>query len=135
MALLHQEKTEKIIKAFYDVYNALGYGFLERLYETALAIELTKRGFSVKRQSPIKVYYLGELIGEYCCDLIIDDIILIELKSVEVLAIAHKKQTINYLKATEMEVGLLLNFGEKPQIERFLFTNDKKPLLRKVLNP
>ena len=104
---------------------------MERLYESALAIELAKRGFTVRKQSPIKVYYAGELIGEYCCDLIVDDMILLELKSVETLAIAHKKQTINYPKATEIEVGLLLNFGEKPQIERFLFTNDKKPLLRK----
>ncbi len=131
MGLLYADKTEKIIKSFYQVYNALGYGFLERVYESALIIELSKNGFDVKKQSPIKVYYEGQMIGDYFCDLIVDDLILIELKSVETLIMAHKKQTINYLKASELEVGLLLNFGDKPQIERFIFTNDKKPLLKK----
>jgi len=133
MSLLHQEKSEKVIKAFYDVYNALGYGFLERVYEAALIIQLGKVGFNVKKQCPIKVYFDGQIIGDYFCDIIVDDSILIELKSVESLVVAHKKQIINYLKASEMELGLLLNFGEKPQIERFIFTNDRKPLLRKHL--
>jgi GxxExxY protein len=131
MALLYEEKTDKIIKIFYDVYNALGCGFLEKVYEAALTIELAKNGFDVKRQSPIKVYYDGQLIGDYYCDLIIDDLILIELKSVESLVIAHQKQTINYLKASEFEVALLLNFGDAPQVKRLLFTNDRKPLLKK----
>jgi GxxExxY protein len=136
MGLLYQDKTDKIIKTFYDVYNSLGYGFLEKVYGAALTIELCKRGFNVKRQCPIKVYYDGQLIGDYFCDMIIDDLILVELKSVEVLMIAHEKQTMNYLKASEWEVGLLLNFGNKPEFERFIFTNDRKPLLKKnILNP
>ena len=132
MGLLYEDKTDKIIKIFYSVYNALGYGFLEKVYETALVIELSKNGFEVKRQAPIKVYYDGQLIGDYYCDLIIDDLILIELKSVENIAIAHQKQTINYLKASEFEVALLLNFGDTPQVKRLLFTNDRKPLLKKI---
>lgn len=130
MGLLYEDKTDKIIKIFYNVYNALGYGFLEKVYEAALVIELSKNGFEVKRQAPIKVYYDGQLIGDYYCDLIVDDLILIELKSVETLVIAHQKQTINYLKASEFEVALLLNFGDTPQVKRLLFTNDRKPLLR-----
>ena len=133
MSLLYEDKTDKIIKVFYDVYNALGYGFLEKVYEAALVIELSKNGFDVKRQSPIKVYYDGQLIGDYYCDLIVDDLILIELKSVETLVIAHQKQTINYLKASEFEVALLFNFGDTPQVKRLLFTNDRKPLLRKSI--
>ena len=132
MGLLYQDKTDKIIKIFFDVYNALGYGFLEKVYESALAIELSKNGFNVKRQCPVKVHYDGQMIGEYYCDMVIDDLILIELKSVEALVIAHKRQTINYLKSTELEVALLLNFGDTPKFERFLFTNDRKPLLKQT---
>jgi len=131
MGLLHEDKTDKIIKTFYDVYNALGYGFLEKVYEAAFVIELSKSGFDVKRQSPIKIHYDGQIIGDYYCDLIIDDLILIEIKSVETLVIAHQKQTINYLKASKYEVALLLNFGDVPQVKRLLFTNDRKPLLNK----
>jgi GxxExxY protein len=131
--MLHDEKTKLIIRCFYNVYNALGYGFLEKVYENALMLELIDSGFNVKRQNAISVYYKGQMVGEYYSDLIVDDLILVELKSVETLAGAHRNQTINYLKASKLEVGLLMNFGETPTFERFLFTNDKKPLLKNQL--
>lgn len=130
--LLHSDKTERIIKAFYSVYNALGFGFLEKVYENALAHELRKEGFEVKCQYPVKIHYKGIIVGEYCADMIVDSEVIIEIKSVELLINAHRNQTINYLKASEIEVGLLMNFGAKPIFERFLFTNDKKPLLKQV---
>jgi GxxExxY protein len=128
--MILEDKTKVIIKCFYNVANALGYGFLEKVYENALVIELMENGFSVKGQSGISVHYKGQRVGEYYADLIIDESILLELKSVETLIDVHRTQLINYLKASEIEVGLLMNFGKKPTFERFIFTNDKKPLLK-----
>jgi GxxExxY protein len=122
--MLHSELTEKIIKAFYKVYNTLGYGFLEKVYENALVIELKKMGFHISRQYNIKVYYDEEIVGDYFADIIVDDNVIIELKSAESLRREHKLQLINYLKATEKEVGLLLNFGKTPEFKRAIFTND-----------
>ena len=124
--MLHGQTTEKIIRAFYNVYNDLGYGFLEKVYENALAYELGKMNFGVARQKPIKVYYDNALVGEYFADIIVDDLVIIELKAVESLHESHSNQLINYLKATEMEVGLLLNFGVEPQLVRKILTNDRK---------
>jgi GxxExxY protein len=128
MELLHQNITDKIIKSFYTVYNILGYGFLEKVYENALMIELTKAGLSVLKQQPIKVEYEGKLVGEYYADLIVEDIIIIELKAAESIAEEHEHQLLNYLKATDKEVGLLLNFGKKPQFKRKIFQNNNKNL-------
>ena len=121
--LLHEDLTDKIIKAFYNVYNYLGYGFLEKVYENAMMIELRKLGLSARRQVPIKVFYEEELVGEYFADLVVEENIILELKAAESLREEHECQLINYLKATEIEVGLLLNFGKKPQFKRKIYTN------------
>lgn len=124
--MLYSELTEKIINAFYTVYNKLGYGFLEKVYENALVIELKKLGLNILQQQKIMVKYNGSNVGEYFADLVINKVIIIELKAAEGLVEEHKNQLINYLKATDKEVGLLLNFGKKPQVKRVIFTNDRK---------
>ena len=122
----HEETTEQIIKAFYKVYNTLGYGFLEKVYENALYIELTNMNFNVQKQQPIKVFYEEDEVGLYFADLIVNNLIIIELKATESIANEHYIQLVNYLKATNMEVGLLLNFGKKPEVKRKIFDNDYK---------
>ena len=122
--------TRQIIRAFYKVYNTLGYGFLEKVYERALAFELRRAGVSVICQQAVKVYYDGELVGDYVADLIVEEKVIVELKAAECLHPAHEAQLLNYLRATEIEVGLLLNFGNSPQFSRKLFTNDRKSLGR-----
>jgi GxxExxY protein len=126
MTYLHQEITDKVIKAFYQVYNTLGHGFLEKVYHNALLIELAKYGFELKSQFPVKVFYEGVLVGEYYADIIVNDLVILELKAAETLCEEHEYQLINYLKATEIEIGLLLNFGKKPEFRRKIFTNDRK---------
>jgi GxxExxY protein len=125
----HQDVTEKIIKAFYKVYNTLGYGFLEKVYENALFLELEEMGFDVDKQKNIIVFYFGNEVGDYFADLIVNDVVIIELKAHEHILEEHENQLINYLKATRIEVGLLLNFGKKPEMKRKIFDNDKKQLL------
>jgi GxxExxY protein len=124
----HKELTDRILKAFYKVYNALGYGFLEKVYENALLLELGSAGLRVTRQQPIKVYYQGSLVGDYFADLVVDNKVIIELKVAEAICDAHIAQLRNYLRATEIEVGLLLNFGTNPQFARKFFSNASKPL-------
>jgi GxxExxY protein len=124
--LLHADVTGLILKAFYHVYNALGYGFLEKVYENAMLRTLQKWGIEVAQQVPIKVYFEGEEVGEYFADLIVAGCVIIELKAAEGLVSAHEAQLLNYLKATNIEVGLLLNFGEKPQFRRKVFANERK---------
>lgn len=119
----HTEITDRIIRAFYVVYNTLGFGFLERVYENAMFIELRNMGFFVERQRSVKVFYQGQEVGNYFADLIVDEKVIIELKASEALCIEHEYQLINYLKATQIEVGLLLNFGRKPEFRRKVFTN------------
>lgn len=118
MLLLHEEVTAKILEAFYGVYNELGCGFLEKVYENAMLIELTRLGLSAHAQVPIKVYFRGQLVGEYVADLVVNGSVIVELKACETLNKAHAAQLMNYLKATAIEVGLLLNFGRKPEFER-----------------
>lgn len=127
---LHQELTAEIIRKFYIVYNKLGYGFLEKVYEKALKYELEKSGFQVQRQSPISVYYETLLVGEYFADLLVENKVILELKAAEQLCEEHELQLINYLKATDIEVGLLLNFGKKPDVRRKVFSiiNPRKSL-------
>jgi GxxExxY protein len=121
----HSDITDKIIKAFYKVYNTLGYGFLEKVYENALFIELDAMGLSVEKQEEIQVYYEGKEVGEYYADLMVEECVIVELKAAEILCEEHEFQLINYLKATEIEVGLLLNFGKKPELKRKVFSNKK----------
>ena len=128
MDLLHKEITEKIIKAYYKVYNTLGYGFLEKVYENAMAIELRNMGFEVKCQYPINVFYETEIIGEYYADIVINNIIVIELKASSSLLEEHECQLINYLKATEIELGLLMNFGKEAEYKRKVFMNKFKKM-------
>ena len=124
--MLHEDVTRAIIQALYKVYNTLGYGFLEKVYENALAYELARQGLEVRQQWPIRVYYDGHLMGEYFADLLVGSRVIVELKAVENLCPEHEAQLLNYLKATEIEVGLLLNFGPKPDFRRKIFTNDRK---------
>jgi len=121
--LKHSDITEKIIKAYYKVYNKLGYGFLEKVYENAMFLELENLGLSVEKQKGIKVHYEGKEVGEYYADLIINESVIVELKAAEELCEEHEFQLINYLKATDIEVGLLLNFGKEPEFKRKVFTN------------
>jgi len=124
--LLHADLTEVILKAFYTVYNTLGYGFLEKVYENALLLELRRRGLRVHQQVPIKVYYAGQVVGEYFADLLVEDKVIVELKAAEALSPAHEAQLLNYLKATGISVGLVLNFGPRPEFRRKVFTHASK---------
>jgi GxxExxY protein len=123
---IHQELSGQILKSFYSVYNKLGFGFLEKVYQNALIIELIRNGLKVEKQKQINVYYDNLLVGEYYADLIVDDTIILELKAAEAIVEEHEMQLLNYLKATEKELGLLLNFGKKPEFRRKIFTNDRK---------
>jgi GxxExxY protein len=122
----YKDLTEKIIKAFYQVYNTLGYGFLEKIYENALLIELNKLGLKSVAQSPIKVFYENNLVGEYFADILVENKVIVEIKSAKNIAAEHEAQLLNYLKATEIEVGLLLNFGPKAEVKRKAFENTRK---------
>lgn len=122
----HQELTKSIIGIYYNVYNELGYGFLEKVYHRAMIIELNENGYEVEHEKKIEVFYKNEVVGTYIPDLIINKSVILELKCVEYLIEAHENQLINYLKATECEVGLVLNFGKDPQFKRKIFTNDLK---------
>jgi GxxExxY protein len=124
----HKPLTEQIIKAFYDVYNELGHGFLEKVYQNSLFLELKSRGFKVEAQKQIKVHFKGYEVGEYYPDLIVNDAVILELKATECIVEEFENQILNYLRATDIEVGLLLNFGNKPEIKRKVFDNDKKKL-------
>lgn len=126
MELLHEDLTDSIIKTFFDVYNELGYGFLEKVYQNSLFIELKNRGFKVEAQKQIKVYYKNVAVGQYYADLVVNDLIILELKAAEGIIKEFEFQLINYLKATEIEVGLLLNFGMKPEFRRKVFENSRK---------
>ena len=128
--LLHKEVTDAIIKVYYDVYNELGYGFLEKVYQNSMYLELKHRGFVVEAQKQIKVYYKGIEVGEYYADLVINDLIILELKANEVLVYENELQLLNYLRATNKEIGLLLNFGKKAEFRRLIFTNDRKNHLK-----
>ena len=124
MKLKHEEITSKILAAFFKrVYRRLGYGFLEKVYENAMAIELRQMGLKVVQQQRIAVYYGHEIVGEYYADLVVEDKVIVELKAARALADEHEAQLLNYLRATPYEVGLLLNFGPKPQFIRKAFDN------------
>jgi GxxExxY protein len=130
MELLHQEITDKILRAFYNVYNELGYGFLEKVYGNALFYELSSLGFDCKTQHPIDVYYFDKKVGQYFADIVINDRVVVELKATESICEEHEYQLLNYLKATNIEVGLLLNFGKKPGHKRKIFMNTRKSFMR-----
>jgi GxxExxY protein len=125
--LKHFEITDRILNAFFKrVYPALGYGFLEKVYRNSLAIALREDGFSVEVEFPIKVYFEGNLVGEYFADLLVENKVLVELKAVDFIRNEHEAQLLNYLRATPYEVGLLLNFGKKADFRRLVFDNERK---------
>ena len=130
----HADITDKIINAFYKVYNTLGYGFLEKVYENALVIELNSMVLHTIQQKSINVYYEGQKVGNYFADIIVNDQVILETKAVRCLEESHKAQLINYLKATDKEIGLLLNFGDAPDFKRVIFTNDRKEVLEHGFN-
>ncbi len=124
--MVEQELTGEIIKAFYKVYNALGHGFIERVYHNAMILELTSSGFRVESQKPIAVYYRGKIVGNFAADLIVEDRVILELKAKERIVEAHEAQLLNYLRSTMIEIGLLLNFGKQPEFKRKYFSNKNK---------
>ena len=119
----HKELTAKIIECAYKVHNSLGFGFLEAVYQNALLIELLKAGLRAEKEKKIQVYYYNQLVGDYIADIIVEKRVILELKSVKELHPAHEAQLINYLKATCIEVGLLINFGESVEIKRKVFSH------------
>ena len=130
MDFQHTDITELIIKAYYTVYHTLCYGFLEKVYRSAVAIELRRLGLDVIQEARITVYYGVEVVGEYFADLLVAGAVIVELKAVKRFLPEHEAQLLNYLKATPYEVGLLLNFGPKPEIKRKAFDNSRKGSLR-----
>ena len=126
----HQELTEVIIGAFYEVYNELGYGFLESVYQEAMLIVLRAKAVTVEVQRPLPVWFRGGKIGDFRPDLIVSNLVVAELKACRTLEPFHEAQLLNYLRASDIEVGLLLNFGPAPRVKRMVFANEKKKHLR-----
>ena len=126
MAILHAEVTEKVIAVFYDVYNELGHGFLESVCQTAMVMALSQAGLSVEQRVPFQVWFRGESIGSFQADIIVNGRVLIEIKSASALHPWNEAQLLNYLRVSSIEVGLLMNFGPKPEYRRRVFTNDRK---------
>jgi GxxExxY protein len=126
--LIHSELTEKIIGIFYEVYNELGHGFLESVYEQALSIAFAEREIFFQRQIAIPVWFRGHQVGDFRADLLIENKVIVELKAGRAIEAAWEKQLLNYLRATQIEVGLLLNFGPAPQFRRLVFDNERKKL-------
>lgn len=122
----HSELTETIIGVFYDVYNELGHGFLESVYRNSMRLALIEKGLSVETEVPIAVFFRGNNVGDFRADLIVEKSILLELKTAEAIVKTHEAQILNYLRSTVLEIGLILNFGPKPQVRRLLFDNDRK---------
>ena len=126
--LKHSELTEKIIGVFFDVYNELGHGFLEAVYAEAMALALAAAGLDVRREVEIPVWFRGKLIGDFRADLVVEEAVVLELKAVRAIDQAFEKQLLNYLRATQFEIGLILNFGPKPEFRRLVFENARKKI-------
>jgi GxxExxY protein len=126
---LHADVTRRIIGAAQRVHRTLGAGFLEKVYENALVIELEEAGLQVVQGAPIEVRYRDRLVGVFRADLLVDDLVILEIKAVDHLILAHEVQLVNYLRATPVEVGLLINFGVKLEIKRRAFSNYRKASL------
>ena len=126
--LIHSELTEQIIGIFYEVYNELGHGFLESVYEQALSIAFAEHEIFFQRQIAVPVWFRGRQVGDFRADLLIENKVIIELKAGRAIESAWEKQLLNYLRATQIEVGLLLNFGPAPQFRRLVFNNERKKI-------
>lgn len=122
----HEALTEKLIGIFYTLYNELGHGFLESIYQRGYAFMLEDEGITFTEQAPVRVVHRGRDLGEFRMDLIVENLVLVEFKAVKTLDVSHEKQVFNYLKATNIEVGLLFNFGPRAQIKRLLLENEYK---------
>jgi GxxExxY protein len=129
-ALLHGEVTDKVVAAFYRLYDRLGFGFLESVYLNALAKEFTRSAIAFEREFSIDVFDLGEQVGHFRADFQAEGKVIVEVKASQAVGEADRKQLLNYLRASRMEVGLLLHFGEKPSFQRLIYTNDRKGLIR-----
>ena len=128
IVLKHSNLTDKIIGVFYDVYNELGHGFLESTYSEAMALALTEYGLANAREVPVPVWFRGRKVGHYFADLVVESNVLLELKATRTLESAHDAQLLHYLRSTEIEVGLLFNFGPRPQFRRLLLDNQRKKI-------
>lgn len=128
IGLKHSELTDLIIGVFYDVYNELGHGVLESTYAEAMVIALTQAKLTAARKVSVPVWFRGTKVGQYFADLLVNDLVLLELKATRTLDAAHEAQLLHYLGATEIEVGLLLNLGIRPQFRRLLFDNERKQI-------
>ena len=131
----HSELTGTILRAFFQVHKEMGFGFSEKVYEAALEILLKELSLIPERQKEIAVYYHGKRVGEYKADMIVNGVVLLEIKSVEKLIDAHDAQLLNYLKSTEIEVGLLLNFGHQAEFHRKIYDNSRKGTMSWTKNP
>lgn len=124
--LKHGSITDKILRVFYDVYNELGHGFLESVYHRSLVFALESVGLKISSKVAIPVWFRGQKVGRFEADIPVEGCVLLELKAVRALDSSHRAQLLNYLRATDIEVGLLLNFGERPEFKRLVFENPKK---------
>ena len=124
--LKHGLITDQILRVFYDVYNELGHGFLESVYHRSLVLALKEKGLNVRSRVAIPVWFRGQQVGQFEADVLVENCVLLELKAARMLDSSHRAQLMNYLRATEIEVGLLLNFGERPEFKRVIFDNLKK---------
>jgi len=122
----HSDLTGKIPGAFFQLHKEMGYGFSEKVYQNAFSILLEELGLTVEQQKPIRVYFHGRIVGEYIADLVVNGVVIVELKAVDTLVEAHAAQLLNYLKSTDIEVGLLLNFGLKADFRRKIYDNNRK---------
>jgi len=125
-SLKHRDLTDKIIGVFYEVYNELGFGFLESVYENAMVIALEEKGLKVERQVLIPVWFRGRPLGTFAADLVVECAVILELKAVTRLIEAHVAQLMHYLRATQIEVGLVMNFGQQPEFKRRVYENARK---------
>ena len=130
LTLKHADLTEKVIGLFFDVYNELGEGFLESVYQNAMSLALVQAGLHVEREVAIPVFFRGQMVGDFRADLIVNEVVIVELKTVRALEHVHESQLYNYLRSTEIEVGLLLNFGPRAQFRRIAFENAQKKMAR-----
>ena len=131
--LKHRELTEKLIGIFFDIYNELGHGFLESVYEEAFAVSLAEQGIFFQRQMAVPVWFHGRTIGDFRADLLVDGKVIVELKAARQIDPSFEKQLLNYLRATEIEVGMLFNFGPEAVFKRYVFENNKKNPRQSVL--
>jgi GxxExxY protein len=126
MELKHGELTDRIIHTYYEVYNEVGCGFLEKVYENALAVALRQAGLRPEQQVPLAVHFRGEVVGDYSADLVVNGLVVLEVKAARTMDPIFEAQLLNYLRATDMEVGLLLSFGPKVGFRRLVFDNSRK---------